>query len=239
MNSDPATSISADAAWAARLLQMGDSFYPTGSYAHSFGLEGLVDAGVVRDAASLRSYFRESVGPALQHMELPLAAHAYRALGEPHWPTVGELCELASALKATRESRDASANIGRQRVEMLARLQPDSLASDFLHQTTTRSWSCAATVAAALEGRVHGAPLGAVLGGIVYATYSTQLAAAMKVLRLGQNAAQAILTEAVAATPQLVEVALSVERDAIGWFNPWGDIASARHETAAARMFIS
>ena len=75
--------------------------------------------------------------------------------------------------------------------------------------------------------------------GIVYATLSAQLAAAMKVLRLGQNAAQSVLTAALAETPRIVATAMTVERDAIGWFNPWLDIASARHETAAARMFIS
>jgi len=27
------------------ILQMGDAFYPTGAYAHSFGLAGLVEQG--------------------------------------------------------------------------------------------------------------------------------------------------------------------------------------------------
>ena len=39
------------AAWIVGLLQAGDSFYPTGSYAHSFGLEGLVQEGVVQGPA--------------------------------------------------------------------------------------------------------------------------------------------------------------------------------------------
>jgi len=30
-----------------------------------------------------------------------------------------------------------------------------------------------------------------------------------------------------------------VTLDEIGWFNPWLDIAAARHETANQRMFIS
>jgi urease accessory protein len=237
MSSDPA--ISTEAAWCATLLQAGDSFYPTGSYAHSFGLEGLVDEQVVRDADSLRTHFFETVLPALARMELPLAAQSYRALAAGDWVTVVELSELASALKATREAREASAKIGQQRIEMLGRLYPDSVAVEFHERAKRDGWPFAATISAAVEGRVHGAPLGAVLGGIVYATLSAQLAAAMKVLRLGQNAAQSILTAALAETPQVVATALTVERDDIGWFNPWLDIASARHETAAARMFIS
>ena len=47
MSSAPATSI--DTGWLLGLLQASDSLYPTGSYAHSFGLEGMIDAGAVRD----------------------------------------------------------------------------------------------------------------------------------------------------------------------------------------------
>src|SRR6186713_2356297 len=70
---------SQDAAWLLGLLQAGDSFYPTGSYAHSFGLEGLVQENVVRDRATLRDFIFLSALPALRHTELPLAAHAWRA----------------------------------------------------------------------------------------------------------------------------------------------------------------
>jgi urease accessory protein len=61
----------------------------------------------------------------------------------------------------------------------------------------------------------------------------------MKLLRLGQNASQSLLTEALAEMPALIAAAQATPWDEIGWFNPWLDIAAARHETANARMFIS
>jgi urease accessory protein len=39
--------------------------------------------------------------------------------------------------------------------------------------------------------------------------------------------------------PEIFAAAQNVPSDEIGWFNPWLDIAAARHETAAARLFIS
>ena len=39
--------------------------------------------------------------------------------------------------------------------------------------------------------------------------------------------------------PALITAAESTAFDDIGWFNPWLDIAAARHEIADARMFIS
>ncbi len=228
-----------DAAWLLGLLQAGDSFYPTGSYAHSFGLEPLVQEGVVRDRASLRDFIFLSALPALRHTELPLAAHAWRAFGEANWSRIGEVCVLSSALKTAGEARAASENIGRQRAELTATLRAHPLAREFLRRATTESWPHSASVSAALEGRVLDAPLTAVLAGISYATLSALLSAAMKILRLGQNAAQSLLTEALATTPSLITAAEATAFEDIGWFNPWLDIAAARHETADSRMFIS
>ena len=36
-----------------------------------------------------------------------------------------------------------------------------------------------------------------------------------------------------------IAAAQAVPVEEIGWFNPWLDIAAARHEIADARMFIS
>jgi urease accessory protein len=222
------------------MLQAGDSFYPTGTYAHSFGLEGLVAEGVVRDAVTLRRFLVESALPALRQSELPLAAHAWRALsGEPDWELLGELSRLASALKTAREARQAAENVGAQRVELLVRLHRAPLAADFARQAAEGNWPHAPAIAAALEGRVFGAPLPAVLGGVYYASIAGLLAAAMKLLRLGQNSAQGLMTELMAKAPEVIAAAQAVPREDIGWFNPWLDIAAARHETADARMFIS
>lgn len=237
MNSAPATNT--DAAWLVGLLQAGDSFYPTGSYSHSFGLEGLVQQSVVRDRETLRDFIFLSALPALRHTDLPLATHAWRAFGDGNWDRVGELCVLSSALKTAREARAASENIGRQRAELMASLRAHALAQEYLRRTSVEKWPHSSAISAALEGRVLGAPLTALLAGISYATLSSLLSAAMKILRLGQNASQSLLTEALAATPAIITAAESTPIEDIGWFNPWLDIAAARHETADARMFIS
>ena len=237
MTSAPA--ISTDAAWLVGLLQAGDSFYPTGSYAHSFGLEGLVQQGVVRNRETLRKFVFLSALPALRHTDLPLAAHAWRAFATPDWTRLGELCVLSSALKTAREARTASENIGRQRAELMASLRNHALAHEFLRRTTAETWPCSPAISAALEGRVLDAPLPAVLAGIAYATLSSLLSAAMKILRLGQNASQSLLTEALTGAPAMIAAAEATPFDEIGWFNPWLDIAAARHESADSRMFIS
>ena len=237
MSSDPATST--DAAWIVGLLQAGDSFYPTGSYAHSFGLEGLTQEGVVHNRETLREFFLLSVLPALRQAELPLAAQAWRAFGQQDWKLIGELSVLSSALKTAQEARTASDNIGRQRSELAAKLREYPLATQYLKRATAEGWPFSPAIAAALEGRVLGAPRAAVLSGVYYATVASVLSAAMKLLRLGQNASQSLLTETLGAAPAIIAAAEQVPVADIGWFNPWLDIAAARHAAADSRMFIS
>ena len=238
MNSDRVISTNS-ASWLCGLLQLGDTFYPTGAYAHSFGLEGLVAENVVRDRESLRQFLLISVLPSLRQSELPLVVQAWRAFAQPDWPKVGELCRLSSALKTAREARLAAENIGRQRVELAAKLRAHPLAVDFLQRAEEAHWPFSPAIAAALEARVLGAPLEAALASVYYAAIAGLLAAAMKLLRLGQNGCQTLLTEMMGLATEISSAAQNVPVDEIGWFNPWLDIAAARHETAAARLFIS
>jgi urease accessory protein len=266
MTSGPATNTDA-AAWLCGLLQLGDTFYPTGSYAHSFGLEGLVADGVVKDRETLRNFLRISALPALRQTELPLTIHAWSAFEQieidknrlagradgpssaednaehcPYhvgWEKIGELCRLSSALKTASEARLASDNIGRQRTELTASLRAHPLAQEYLRRAIEGRWPFSPAIAAALEARVLGAPLEAALASVFYANIAGLLAAAMKLLRLGQNGCQTLLTELMGHATETFAAAEKVPVDEIGWFNPWLDIAAARHETAAARLFIS
>jgi urease accessory protein len=139
----------------------------------------------------------------------------------------------------TAEARAAAENIGRQRAELLASLRQDPCAQEYLRLAAKEGWPFSPSVSAALEGRALGAPLEAVLAGVAYASLASMLSAAMKLLRLGQNGSQSLLTEALRAVPPLVAAAQAVSLEDIGWFNPWLDIAAARHETADGRLFIS
>jgi urease accessory protein len=227
----------AGARWVAPLLQLSDSFYPTGSYAHSFGLEGLVQEGAVRDRATLRTFLLEQALPQLARTDLPIAVQAFEAAGEPaDWARLRRLCYLGGAVRGSREPREASEAIGRQRLHLAVMLH-----GGFAREFDRRSagWPRPLSVIAAVEGRTLGLPREAVLSTLVYAAAAGLVAASVKLLRIGQNAAQTLLAEAMRGAPALIAGAVALPPERIGSFNPWWDIAAARHETAEFRLFIS
>jgi urease accessory protein len=225
--------------WVARLLQASDSLYPTGAYAHSFGLEGLTQEGSVAALPALREFVLDHALPALAATDLPVAARAWAAAGEPvDWNRLRRLCQLGSALRGARELREGSEAIGRQRAALAARLH-GGVAAEFERRALAGGWPTPGCVSAAIEARAIGAPLEAVLAGLIYSTAAGLVSSAVKLLRLGQNAAQGLLAEALNRVPVLTAAALAAGEDELGSFNPWWDIASARHEAADFRLFIS
>ena len=225
--------------WVAGLLQTADSFYPTGAYAHSHGLEALVQSGVVHDRATLRTFLFDYMLPALARTDLPLAVQAWAAAGEtPDWERLRALCLLGAALRGAREPREASRSIGRQRLALAAALHR-GFAAEFNRRAVAGDWPAPASLAAVVEGRTLGVPLEAVLAALVYTTATGFVTASIKLLRLGQNSCQTLLAETLAQTPALIAQALRLDPGDIGAFNPWWDIAAARHETADFRLFIS
>jgi urease accessory protein len=226
-------------AWISALLQLNDTFYPTGAYAHSFGLEGLIDADVVRDRDTLRRYLVHSVLPSLARVELPLVAQAYAGFTAADWERLERLSELSAALKSAKEARLAANNIGRQRAELCASLRQHPMAIEYARRAREGEWPYAPSISAALEACVIGAPMTAAMASVYYGTFAGLIAAAMKLLRLGQNGAQTVLTEMMSHSEEIIALAIHMPEEQIGWYNPWLDIAAARHETAAARLFIS
>ncbi|MDX2111362.1 MAG: urease accessory UreF family protein [Verrucomicrobiota bacterium] len=226
--------------WLASLLHTADSFYPTGGYAHSYGLEGLVHEGLVKDRESLRSFVLESLLPSLAAVDLPLAAHAWQAFGEPpDWSGVATLCELAVAVKPVKELRLACERVGRARLDLLSTLRPHPLSTAFAGYVREQRLQTPAPVLAALEARCIEAPLEAALAAVLYTTLSAVLSAAVKLLRMGQNACHTLLVESLTVGAATFTQATQRPIEEIGYFQPWWDVASARHETADGRLFIS
>jgi urease accessory protein len=223
--------------WLARLLQVSDSAFPTGGYAHSYGFEQSVQLGVVRDETTLASYLERHLWPMLIHFELPAVRFAQRAtLGDDLLALIGlDLC--VEATMTARESREASRTTGRRRMEAL-------LATD--SSTFLRNFERALAVGQA-QGHhtvIYGIglanfPSSALLTSWAFQSLSAVCLAAPKLLRIGQNATQRVLTASLSAMEEKVAQSQSVSREELGWFDPLLEIASMQHEIAYERLFIS
>lgn len=213
------------------LLQSNDTGYPSGGYAHSFGLEELVAAGIVYDETSLLRFLQKQVLPNLLLFELPYFALAHSAADRGDAEEMLKLDKELDAWRIPAELRDAGRRIGSQRLALLAELSGEDFILNF-HQRCPRSHHL---VVSALEFRKTKVGDGA--RAYTYQAIVSATSASMKLMRIGQNACQRVLTAA------LMEIEPQID-DCLGQkvrahFNPLLEIASLRHAHAHERLFIS
>ncbi len=228
-----------EAPWLTALLQTADALFPTGAYAHSLGLEESIRLGVVHDGVSLRAFLSKQLVPALREQELPYLRFAYQSAEAGDLAALCSLDREIGAWKLPFETRQASAQIGVRRLRSLLVINDAAL----LHAFAARVEDGFATghhlIICALQAVAECIPLEAALAAYFYQTLASACTAALKLMRIGQDACQRVLRSALRDAQDAVERSLSVAREDAGWFNPLLEIASMRHERAEERMFIS
>jgi urease accessory protein len=222
--------------WLPSLLQTSDALFPTGAYAHSLGFEEIVRLGLVKDEASLATFLQDQLIPAQRQHELPYLRFACAA------ESLEDRCSVdheISAWKLARESRQASTQLGGRRLRALRTISaaPEYTAFEEAVQAGTAAGHH--LVVCGLQARVECIPLSAALTTYYYQSLAAVCAAALKLIRIGQDGCQRVLRAASLQAQATVQHSLAVAREDAGWFNPLLEIASMRHERANERLFIS
>ncbi len=219
--------------WLPWLLQVNDSQFPSGSYAHSLGLEGLTQLETVSTAAELEAFLRQQIAPSLEAFELPYLRRAHAAAAAGNIELLRALDDELEAWKLAAELRTASRQIGSRRLALVRKLCP----APVVERYAASGAPCHHLIITALE--LRSAPVDAAVCAFVYQTLSGYTSASLKLLRIGQEKAHTILRMVVA---ELLDRHFGKEPDPdarTGWFNPLLEIASLRHARAAERLFIS
>ena len=225
--------------WVGPLLQTVDPLFPTGSYAHSLGLEELVQMGQANDAENLESYLRDRMIPYLENLELPYLRFLHDAAAGEDLELLIALDLEITAMKLTRETREASSTQGRQRLRILRSIYPNPFLDLVDQHIQKNKTGCNHLTVFAIQHSLQGIPNRVSLLTWLYQAIAAQCVASMKLIRIGEQGCQKIICGCMRDATDIVRRSLGVPREDAGWFNPVVDIASSRHERAHVRLFIS
>jgi urease accessory protein len=101
-------------------LRFVDSFFPSGGYAFSSGLEAAVQGGAVRNAEELSRYVVESLMTGMGEREAVTVGLAHEAYVSGVLDMAFKTDKELEAMKLGRESRTASRQMGRQVIRLAA-----------------------------------------------------------------------------------------------------------------------
>ncbi|HQT01106.1 MAG: hypothetical protein B7Y26_10280 [Hydrogenophilales bacterium 16-64-46] len=223
----------------AQALRLASPALPVGGFSYSQGLEWAVEAGMVADEAGAQVWIADGLMLTLARFELPLLVRLLRAWKAGDGQGV---CALDAAYLAAREAREPREEVQRMghALDALLKVLPEFAARA---ASPPAAWI---TVFAEACATLH-LPEDVTLTAYAMAWCENQTAAAVKLVPLGQSAAQRILSALISALPAaLAEAHRRAQAgdgaDPLAGLEtslPGLAIACARHETQYTRLFRS
>jgi len=189
-------------------LQLADSFFPSGLYTLSHGLEAFAQAGQVGPdnlEALLADYLRHGFGPA----DGVALACAHRSVEEDDLELAVQADVRLTAVKLPREARATSLRVGRQLLRLTRETFGGKALDEYARRAGTRQTTGNHAVVLGLAMATLGIGRERAIAGELYALASGAVAAAVRMTVIDHRVAQVVLH---ALKPVIAEVA-RVNRD--------------------------
>jgi urease accessory protein len=224
-----------------RLLHLADSALPIGGLSHSFGLESLVSAEILNAGdlpVFLRGYLQEA-----GVLEAVACREAFRLAGieDPNlradrWI---EINDYLGAFKPARESRAASAVLGRNFLQAALRLGDFPVLRDVWEASLKSASLIHHSAAFGLVSAVMALDESRVVLAYLHQMTASLVSACQRLLPIGQNEATHMLWNLKPAIVEASEVGASCMLDEVNCFMPLLDWGAMEHPALATRLFIS
>ena len=214
-----------------RLLQLSSATLPVGGYAFSQGLEYAVDSGWLTDAEDVSQWLSVQIQRSLTHVDVALLSRQMASAriadkqAMRYWNRYTLACRETYELRLNDTAMGAAMNRLLTSLDVPMPLQGEAEVTFIAaFAMAAAHWSIAARAAS------H---------GYLWSWLENQIAAAVKLVPLGQTSAQKLLGELLPLIPLTVDYADDISDEAIGAALPAIAMASAWHETQYTRLFRS
>lgn len=233
MNMINPNKVSAPAHAHLRLLQFLSPAMPVGAYSYSQGLEWAVNQKWITDKTTFQQWVTEQISSTLAQQELPLLRRLYQANKTRNEASADHWTQVALAVRDTAELRQEELD----RAEAYLRVLTTVTSID-------KAWSTAPFLRTPLMSMawfsvINGIEEEALILAFAHNWLENSLISGVKIIPLGQSAAQEMLYQLAENLSAAAHHSLSFEDDCIGVSLPALTMASCKHEVQYSRIYRS
>ena len=219
-------------------LRFVDSFFPSGGFAFSSGLEAAVKDGAVSDGKDLARYVEDLLTHGIGRREAVAVAVAHEAIVTGSLAPALAVDHALESLKLGRDSRQASRQMGRQVIRAaVEQLHDQRLLFDYRAAVDEGRTPGHMAVAVGLTLAACGWSRRETVAAFLYQTAQGLVSAAMKLLPVGQHQGQQLLSQWA---PLIAQLSHRVKpQTGLASWSPVQDVYAMRHSRLESRLFRS
>ena len=222
------------------MLQLGDSFFPTGMYTTSSGLESLYYDKKIKGKKEIAEFIevclKYQIGPA----DCAGLSNAYEFAKEGNLTKVIEIDQILFSMKLVKEIRDASTRSGTQLLNCLLSFLPNNdLISSYFSSIKNKTASGVYPIALASASYGLGIKKERACMILLYGFTVSIVGAALRLGMLQHLEGQQIIHELKPVMSLVINNNLDRHYSHLWQFSPGIDLIQMKHEGMDSKMFIT
>ncbi|WP_226584325.1 urease accessory protein UreF [Halobacillus litoralis] len=221
------------------LLQLSDSQFPSGAFAHSFGFETYIQEDVVTDADSFKQALVVFLKKQLVYNDGLAFKLAMDCLEQGDRDYLMELDHLLFASCVSHETREGNRRVGARMAKLCQELYESLELRDYLNQIKEKTaYGHAALVFACVYQSLK-ISKEAALETFLFTNLSSLVQNAVRGIPIGQTDGQKILVDVHPVIKEAVHSIMNLSIEDLGAGSPGLEIAQMHHERLYVRLFMS
>ncbi|KXH80976.1 urease accessory protein UreF [Sporosarcina sp. HYO08] len=220
-------------------MQIHDTAFPTGSFAHSFGMETYIQENVIRKEDDLREFCDMYLRQNLASTDAILVKEAYRLAKEQDKQGLIRLENICHAIKLSPETRKGSAMMGRQFLQTVHSLNDEELLTFWYEKLKNKEIKGHFPIVYGIYTALLGIDLKMSLETFLYSSITSLVQNAVRAIPLGQTSGVQTIFSLLPVIQETASHVMTLDLDDLDNNSVALEIASMKHEFLHSRLFIS
>ena len=227
-----------------QIMQLSDSFFPSGMFSMSGGLESLFNQKVITNKKQVTDFILEQIEFQLLPCDCNVLVSTMNAVKENNISKIVDIDKKFYSMKLTKDLRNSLVRSGKQVFNCLMyMIEIDDKQNNFLNQFKNKiennETPCTYPIAFGIYAQIFEIPISSAIKTMLYSFSSSVVSAAIRLGIIQHLEAQKILGILAEPVNDFVLQVVNQKTTDIWQLNPMTEIHQMYHEHNESRMFIT